>query len=33
MRCGLIGAGIDASFSPALHETEARRQGLDLRYD
>ncbi|GAB7039442.1 MULTISPECIES: shikimate dehydrogenase [Catenuloplanes] len=33
MRCGLIGAGIDASFSPALHETEARRQGLDLRYE
>ncbi|MDP9793489.1 shikimate dehydrogenase [Catenuloplanes nepalensis] len=33
MRCGLIGAGIDASFSPALHETEARRQGLDLHYE
>lgn len=33
MRCGLIGAGIDASFSPALHETEARRQGLDLTYE
>ena len=33
MRCGLIGAGIDASFSPALHETEARRQGIDLRYE
>jgi shikimate dehydrogenase len=33
MRCGLIGAGIDASFSPALHETEARHQGLDLTYE
>jgi quinate/shikimate dehydrogenase (NAD+) len=29
---GLIGAGIGASLSPALHEREARRQGLRYRY-
>ena len=27
---GLIGAGIDASLSPALHEAEAAALGLDL---
>lgn len=31
-RCALIGAGIQRSRSPALHEGEARAQGLDLRY-
>jgi len=30
--CGLIGAGIQASRSPALHQAEARAQGLDLVY-
>jgi shikimate dehydrogenase len=29
---GLIGAGISASLSPALHEREAREQGLDYAY-
>src|SRR3954447_6070350 len=29
---GLIGAGIDASLSPALHEAEAAAQGLPYRY-
>ena len=29
---GLIGAGIAASLSPALHEREARQQGLRYRY-
>jgi shikimate dehydrogenase len=29
---GLIGEGIQPSLSPALHEEEARRQGLTLRY-
>jgi shikimate dehydrogenase len=29
---GLIGAGIGASLSPALHEREAAEQGLDYRY-
>jgi len=29
---GLIGEGIQASLSPALHEEEARCQGLTLRY-
>jgi quinate/shikimate dehydrogenase (NAD+) len=29
---GLIGAGIGASLSPALHEREAREQGLRYRY-
>lgn len=32
-RCGLIGAGIGTSLSPALHESEARRHGLTLTYD
>jgi shikimate dehydrogenase len=31
--CGLIGAGIQDSRSPALHEGEARAQGLDLEYE
>jgi shikimate dehydrogenase len=31
--CGLIGAGIQQSRSPALHQREAREQGLDLRYE
>ena len=30
--CGLIGAGIQGSRSPALHQAEARAQGLDLVY-
>ena len=30
--CGLIGAGIQQSRSPALHEREAKEQGLDLAY-
>ncbi|WP_328804862.1 shikimate dehydrogenase [Noviherbaspirillum galbum] len=29
---GLIGAGIQASLSPALHEQEARQHGLRLHY-
>ena len=29
---GLIGAGIQRSLSPALHEEEGRRHGLQLRY-
>lgn len=29
---GLIGAGIGRSLSPAMHEEEARRQGLHLLY-
>src|SRR6267142_1030211 len=29
---GLIGEGIQASLSPALHEEEARCQGLTLHY-
>ena len=29
---GLIGAGIDASLSPALHEREAAAQGLRYAY-
>jgi shikimate dehydrogenase len=33
MRCGLIGAGIGTSLSPALHESEGRSHGLDLTYD
>ncbi|WP_250005189.1 shikimate dehydrogenase [Actinoplanes sp. M2I2] len=33
MRCGLIGAGIGTSLSPALHEAEARGHGLDLTYE
>lgn len=31
--CGLIGAGIQGSRSPALHESEAQAQGLRLRYE
>ncbi|WP_189340186.1 MULTISPECIES: shikimate dehydrogenase [unclassified Mesorhizobium] len=30
---GLIGADIQMSKSPVLHETEGRRQGLDYRYE
>jgi shikimate dehydrogenase len=30
---GLIGSGIGASLSPAMHEHEAAVLGLDLRYD
>ena len=30
--CGLIGAGIQGSRAPALHEAEAAAQGLQLRY-
>jgi shikimate dehydrogenase len=30
--CGLIGAGIQRSLSPALQEEEARQQGLRLHY-
>ena len=30
--CGLIGAGIQRSLSPALQEEEARRHGLRLHY-
>ncbi len=29
---GLIGSGIGGSFSPQLHETEAREQGFELHY-
>ena len=29
---GLIGAGIQQSLSPAMHEEEARCQGLRLHY-
>jgi shikimate dehydrogenase len=30
--CGLIGAGIQRSLTPAMHEVEARSQGLALHY-
>ena len=30
--CGLIGAGIQGSRSPALHEAEAAAQGLRCEY-
>ena len=30
--CGLIGAGIQRSLTPAMHEEEARAQGLRLHY-
>lgn len=30
--CGLIGAGIQGSLAPALHQGEAKAQGLDLVY-
>ena len=29
---GLVGAGIQRSLTPALHEEEARRHGLRLHY-
>ena len=29
---GLIGAGIQRSLTPAMHEEEARHQGLKLHY-
>ena len=29
---GLVGAGIHASLTPALHEREGREQGLALAY-
>ena len=29
---GLVGSGIDASLSPALHEGEAAAQGLEYSY-
>ena len=32
MICGLIGSGIQGSRSPALHEGEAKSQGLKLSY-
>jgi len=32
VRCGLVGAGIGTSLSPALHRVEGRRQGLELTY-
>ncbi|GAA2409218.1 shikimate dehydrogenase [Actinomadura vinacea] len=32
-RYGLIGAGIGASLSPALHEAEGAHHGLDLSYE
>jgi shikimate dehydrogenase len=32
-RCGLIGAGIGTSLSPALHEAEGRSQGINLSYE
>jgi len=33
LRCGLIGAGIQGSRSPALHQGEAAAQGLRLVYE
>jgi shikimate dehydrogenase len=33
IRCGLIGAGIQRSRSPALHQAEARAQGFELSYE
>ncbi|CAH0342498.1 Quinate/shikimate dehydrogenase (NAD(+)) [Rhizobium sp. CECT 9324] len=33
MRAGLIGAGIQASLTPAMHMAEARAQGFAYRYD
>jgi len=32
IRCGLVGAGIQQSLSPAMHEQEARSQGLHCEY-
>jgi shikimate dehydrogenase len=33
LRVGLIGRGIQLSRTPAMHEAEARAQGLNLRYE
>ena len=33
MRAGLIGSGIQASLTPAMHMAEARSQGFAYRYD
>ena len=33
VRVGLIGSGIQASLTPALHVQEGREQGLDYRYE
>ncbi|MCM2476338.1 shikimate dehydrogenase [Rhizobium sp. CG5] len=33
LRAGLIGAGIQASLTPAMHMAEGREQGLTYRYD
>lgn len=33
LRVGLVGAGIGASRSPAMHVAEGQAQGLDYRYD
>jgi shikimate dehydrogenase len=33
MRAGLIGSGIQASLTPAMHMAEARSQGFSYRYD
>ena len=32
-RVALIGDGVRQSFTPAMHEAEAARLGLDYRYD
>jgi len=33
VRCGLIGTGIGASLTPAMHMREGREQGLDYAYE
>lgn len=33
LRAALIGSGIAASRTPAMHMAEGRAQGLDYRYD
>ncbi|GAA4399958.1 shikimate dehydrogenase [Tsukamurella soli] len=33
IHCALIGQGISASLTPAMHEREGRQQGLDYTYD
>ncbi|NKN35799.1 shikimate dehydrogenase [Agrobacterium sp. a22-2] len=33
LRAGLIGSGIKASLTPAMHMAEGREQGLSYRYD
>lgn len=33
IRAGLIGSGIQASLTPAMHMAEARSQGFSYRYD